>query len=70
MKICIKGQGHVTKMATMAINSIKQLKIFFSKTRRHMILKLGMKHQAMELYKGYVNHDPVMTLTYLTAKST
>ena len=28
-----------------------------------MILKLGMKHQAMELYKVYINHDPVMTLT-------
>ena len=23
-----------------------------------MILKLGMKHQAMELYKVYINHDP------------
>ena len=29
-----------------------------------MILKLGMKHQAMELYKFYINHDPGMTLTY------
>ena len=34
------------------------------------ILKLGMKHQAMELYRVYVNHDPGMTLTYFTAKST
>ena len=33
-----------------------------------MILKLGMKHQAMELYKVYVN--PGMTLTYFTARST
>ena len=23
-----------------------------------MILKLGMKHQAIELYKVYINHDP------------
>ena len=30
-----------------------------------MILKLGMKHQAMELYKVYINHDPGMTLTFL-----
>ena len=29
-----------------------------------MILKLGMKHQAMELYKVYISHDPGMTLTY------
>ena len=35
-----------------------------------MILKLGMKHQGMELYKVYVNHDPGMTLTYFTARST
>ena len=35
-----------------------------------MILKLGMKHQAMELYKVYINHDPVMTLIDFTAKST
>ena len=35
-----------------------------------MILKLGMKHQAMELYKVYINRDPLMTLTYFTARST
>ena len=29
-----------------------------------MILKLGMKQQAMELYKVYINHDPGMTMTY------
>ena len=23
-----------------------------------MILKLGMKHQGLELYKVYINHDP------------
>ena len=34
-----------------------------------MILKLGMKHQAMELYKVYINHDPWMILTYSTARS-
>ena len=35
-----------------------------------MILKLGMKHQAMELYKVYINRDPWVTLTYFTARST
>ena len=30
-----------------------------------MILKLGMNHQAMELFKVYINHDPGMTLTFL-----
>ena len=69
MKVCITGQGHMTKMAAMAINSKKTLKIF-SRTRRPMILKLGMKHQAMELYKVCINHDPGMTLTLYTARST
>ena len=35
-----------------------------------MILKLDMKHLEMELYKVYINHDPGMTLTYFTARST
>ena len=35
-----------------------------------MILKLGMKHQGMELYKVCINHDPGMTLTYFTESST
>ena len=34
-----------------------------------MILKLGVKHQAMELYKVCINHDPWMTLTYFMARS-
>ena len=35
-----------------------------------MILKLSVKHRGMELYKVYINHDPGMTLTYFTARST
>ena len=35
-----------------------------------MTLKLVMKHQTMELYKVYINHDPGMTLTYFMARST
>ena len=35
-----------------------------------MILKLDMKHQGIEVYKLCINHDPGMTLTYLTARST
>ena len=34
-----------------------------------MILKLGMKHQKEELYKVYINHEPVMTLIYFIARS-
>ena len=63
----MKGQG---RMTAMIINSKNPSKIFFSRTRRPMILILGMKHQAMELYKVGINHDPGMTLAYFTARST
>ena len=33
-----------------------------------MILKLGMKHQAIELNKVYINHDPGMALTHFMAR--
>ena len=70
MKVYINGQGHMTKMVAMAINIKKPLKIFFSRTRRPMILKLGMKHLGEELYKVYINHDLGMTLTYFMARPT
>ena len=64
MKVYINSEGHMTKMAAMAINSKKTLKIFFSRTRRPTILKLGVKHQGEELYKVYIIHDLGITLTY------
>ena len=70
MTIYINGQVHMTKMAAMAINNKKPSKIFFSKTKEPMISHFGMKHQAMELYKVYINHDPWMTVTYFKARST
>ena len=70
MKVSINCQGHMTKMATKAINSKNLRKIFLSRTRTPMILKLGMKHQAMEPYKVCINHDFGMTLTYFTTRST
>ena len=65
MKVCINGQGHMTKMTAMAINSKNLLLL---QCRRPMILKLGMKHQAMELFKVCINHDPGMTLTFFYGK--
>ena len=66
MKVYINGQGHMTKVAFMAINSKKPLKTF-SRTRGPMILKLGMKHQGEDLYKVSINHDLGITLTYFMA---
>ena len=34
-----------------------------------MILKLGMKHWGLKLYKVYINDDPGLTLTYFTKRS-
>ena len=34
-----------------------------------MILKLGMYHLGLKPYKGYINDDPELTLTYFTARS-
>ena len=33
-----------------------------------MILKLGMKHRGLKLYKVYINGDLGLTLTYFTAR--
>ena len=70
MKVYINGQGHMTKMAAMAINTKKPPKILFFRTRGPMILKLDMKDRGEELYKVYTNHDPGKTLTFFTARST
>ena len=34
-----------------------------------MILKHGMLHQELKLYKVYINDDPGLTLAYFTARS-
>ena len=34
-----------------------------------MILKLGMQHSGLKLYKVYIDGDPGLTLTYFTARS-
>ena len=69
-KFILNGPGHMTKMAAMAIISKKHIRIFSSRTRWPVILKLVMKHQAVELYKVYINLDPWMTLTYFMIRST
>ena len=34
-----------------------------------MILKLGMQHGGLEVYKVYINDDLGMTMTYFTSRS-
>ena len=60
----------MTKMAAMPIYGEKPSKIFFSRTSGQISTKLGMKHRCLKHYNVYIIHDPVMTLTYFTARST
>ena len=64
--VYINDPGHMTKMAAMPIYGKNPSKIFFSGTGGPISTKLGMKHQWLKYYNVYINHDPVMTLTYFT----
>ena len=47
---------------------LKPLKIFF-RSRSPMILKLGLDHWGLKVYKVYINDDLGLTLTYFMARS-
>ena len=66
----INDPGHMTKMAAMPIYGKNPSKSFFSGTGEPISTKLGMKHQWLKYYNVYINHGPVMTLTYFTTRST
>ena len=66
----INNLGHMTKMADMPIYGENPLKTFFSGTLGQISKKLCMKHPWLKYYNVYINHDPVMTLTYFTSRST
>ena len=65
----IRNPGHMTKMAAMPIYGKNPSKIFFSRTGGLISTKLGMKHRWLKHFNVYINHGPVMTLTYFTARS-
>ena len=64
-KCCSNDPGHMTKMAAMPIYMVNTLKIFFSRTKGPMTLKLGMQHQVHKYYQACSNDDPGLTMTYL-----
>ena len=64
----INNPGHMIKRATMPIYGKHPFKIF-SGIDGSISMKLGMKHQWLKYYNVYINHGPVMTLTYFTARS-
>ena len=60
----------MTKMAAMPVYGKNPSKIFFSRTDGSISKKLGMKHRWLKYYNVYLNHYPVMTLTFFMARST
>ena len=64
----INNPGHMTKMAAMPIYGKNTSKIFFSRTGGSISKKLGMKYRWLKYYNVYINHDPVMTLTFFYGK--
>ena len=60
----------MTKMAAMPIYGKNPLDIFFFGTGTLISKKLGMEHWLLKYYNVYINHDPVMTLTFFMARST
>ena len=69
MKIHQHSAGHMTKMAAMPIYCKNTLKDFFPGTTRRILMKLCMKHQRPKTFIICANYDPVLTLTYCTARS-
>ena len=69
MEVCSNGQSHMTKMATMSIYGKNLKKIFFSGTKRPMILILSMQLQMLKYYQTCLNDDPGLTLTYFRVRS-
>ena len=66
-KVYINGPDHMTKMAAMAINRKKNI---FLQNNKVYDSETWHEAQGKELYIVYINHDPGMTLTYFTARST
>ena len=64
-----KKKSHMTKMTAMSICGKNLKKIFFSVTKRPMILKLGIQHQVLEYNQICSNDDTVLTMTIFITSS-
>ena len=65
MKVCSNGPGHMAKMPTMTIYGKNTSKIFFSRTREPIVMKLGMKHWPLGPIIVCSEDDPGFSLTIL-----
>ena len=68
MKVCINGQGHMTKMAAMAINSKNLSNLLHNKNAYDF--EAWYEASGNGAPKYLIIDDPGMNLTYLMARST
>ena len=68
-EICLRGLGHMTKMAAMPIYGKNPSKILLSGTKGPMTMWLDMEYWGLGPITIYSNDDPRLTLTYFTARS-
>ena len=61
--VYINNLGHMTKMVAIPIYCKNPNKSFQNRC-------INFKETWLMYYNVYINHDPVMTLTYLKARST
>ena len=68
----INNPGHMTKLAAMSIPGIwlKNLHKSTSLERVDLFQQNLARSIRLKYYNKYINHDPVMTLSYFTARST
>ena len=69
IKICLYDAGHMTNMAATPIYGINTENILFPGTSGSILMKLGMKHQKFKLIIFCSTDNPVLILTYFTARS-
>ena len=67
-KVYINGQGHMTKMAAMAINRKKTFKNLLLQNQKANDFETWCEASVTGALQ--INHDTGMTLTYYTARST
>ena len=68
-KVYINGQGHMTKTAAKAIKRKKNFKNLLQNQKANDF-ETWCGTSVTGALQGYINHDPGMTLTYFTARST
>ena len=69
MKVDINGEGHMTKLTTMAINSKKTFINLILQNRKNYDFETLPEASVIGALQSLNNHDPRLTLTYLMARS-